>query len=85
MGGQYQMGLKEILWNGVDCIHVAQDRNKRIKTFQFYKLYEFSWPDEELASKENSVPLNKLNCEISTLFVEGYYKINIGSGTKRAG
>jgi hypothetical protein len=32
------MGLKEILCNEVDCIHMAQDKNKRIKTFQFYKL-----------------------------------------------
>ena len=37
-GGQYQRDLKEILWNGVDCIHVAQDKHKRIKTIQFYKL-----------------------------------------------
>lgn len=85
MGGEYQTDLKEILWNGVECINVAQDKNKRIKMFQFYKLQEFSWPDEESASKENSVPWNKLTCEISTLFVEDYYKINFGGGMKRDG
>lgn len=53
------MGLKEILWNGVDCAHVAQDKNKRTKTFHFYKLQEFSCPDNKLTSKENSVPWNK--------------------------
>ena len=85
MGGQYEMSLKEILWNGVNCTNEDQDKNKRIKRFKFYKLQEFSWPHEELASKENSVPWNKLTCELSTLFVECYYKINIGGGIKRDG
>jgi len=34
MGGQYEIGLKEILWNGADCTHEAQDMKKRIKTLK---------------------------------------------------
>ena len=44
----------------------------RRKKFQFGKSQEFSWPDDELDSKENSVPWNKLTCELSTLIVGDY-------------
>lgn len=64
---------------------MAQDKNKRMEEFQFYKLQEFSQSDEELAYKESSVLWNKLTCELSTLFVGDYYKINRGGGIRRVG
>jgi hypothetical protein len=60
------MDLNWIGWQGVGCIHLAEDRDKlhdvvtTVMNFGFYKMWEISWPNEEVLSSKEGISLRSL-------------------------